>query len=343
MKKNRTSLILTLLLVLVAVYFLFFKDSFSTLSQKDNDFAVQDTAAVTKIFMADKNNRTATLTRVKGGHWMINGKYDVRSDAMNTLLYTIKMVSVKDIIDTNGIRNVLHALSSGGIKVEIYQGDKRVKVYYVGGPSADQTGTFMLLANSNSGENFKTPYIVYIPGFEGYLTTRYFLHEEDWRDRTVWHYFPYQLRAVMVSYPQSDSGFEINILGRNRFSLDHSNGQPISVFDTISVKQYLTYFQSVSWNVTVETKSEDSILHSVPIAIISVKDTLGKTSEVRLFSKKAKSDAVDKNGKKYEHDPDQMFALINGKDFVMVQYYVFGKMLQNFTYFSRPHVGTVEK
>jgi hypothetical protein len=342
MKKNRTSLIVTLILVIVAVYFLFFKDSFSTLGQKGNDFAVQDTASITKIFLADKNNRNATLTRVGPGKWLINGKYEARSDAIGSLLYTIKMVTVRDVIDPNGIQNVVNGLSSGGIKVEVYKGDERIKLYYVGGPTADNLGTFMLLANPKTGENYKQPYIVYIPGFDGYLTPRFIIPEEDWRDRTIWQYYPYALRSVSITYPQSDSGFQINIIGKNKFDLKNSAGQALS-FDTIALKQYLTYYQSVSWNVTVETPKKDSILTSTPMAIIEVKDTTGKTTEVKLFNKKATSEIIQKYGKDFKYDPDQMFALVNNKDFVLAEYYVFGKMLQKFTYFTHPIRQGVEK
>jgi hypothetical protein len=334
MKKNRTSLIITVVLVVISLYFLFFRDSFSTLGQKDNDFAVQDTAAITKIFMADKDNHTVTLTRIKGGAWKVNGKYDVRSDAMNTLLYTIKMVTVKNIIDPNGVENVLKGLSSGGVKVEIYKGDDRIKMYYVGGPSADQTGTFMLLANSGSGKNFKQPYITYIPGFDGYLSTRYFVRSDDWRDRTIVQYYPYSMKMVKVTYPSSDSGFQVNIIGRNHFSLENPATRQSVPFDTIAIKQYLTYYQSVSWEVTIETPKKDSIIHSSPFAILNVTDTAGKSTEVRLFKKKATIAQKEKYAKDYEFDPDEAYALINGQDFVLVQYFIFGKMLQPIGYFS---------
>lgn len=334
MKKNRRSLIITVLLVLVSLYFLFFRDSFNTLGQKDNDFAVQDTAAITKIFMADKDNRTVTLTRVKGGVWMVDNKYQVRSDAINTLLYTMKMVSVKNIIDANGIPNVIKAMASSAIKVEVYDGDNRVKMYYVGGATADQLGTYMLLANPNSGENCKKPYIMYIPGFDGYLSTRFFVKEDDWRDRVIMQYYPYAMKTIKVTYPQSDSGFVINILGRNRFSMDNTANQPMP-FDTVAVKQYLTYYQSVQWEVTVENAAnKDSILNSGPVAIIAVTDTAGKHTEIKLFNKKATRQEIEKYGNDYRYDPDQMFALVNGKDFVLVQYFIFGKLLENVRYFS---------
>ncbi|HXB11087.1 MAG TPA: hypothetical protein VNZ45_03795 [Bacteroidia bacterium] len=336
MKKNRSSLILTLVLVVVSVYFLFFRNGFSTISEKDNDFAVQDTASITKIFMADKRNSTVTLTKVRPGVWRVNDHYEVRSDAINNLLITIKMVSVKSIIDPRGATNVIKDLATQAMKVEIYSGDKRIKMYYVGGPTADQLGTFMLLANHRNGENYSQPYIMYIPGFDGYLSSRYFIPEVDWRDRTVFRYYPYQMKSVKVVYAGADSGFQVNILGRNHFSMENPiTHQHLAVFDTIAAKQYLTYYQNVSWEVTVSSEKRDSILHTPPIAVITVQDTAGKTTEIKLYNKKAPAKDEIKYGREYVNDPDRMLALINCKDFVIVQYYVFGKMLQNAAYFSR--------
>ncbi|HWY98072.1 MAG TPA: hypothetical protein VNY36_03200, partial [Bacteroidia bacterium] len=75
MKKNRGTLIAIIVLLLISVYFLFFKNSFSTFGGKDNEFAVFDTAAVTKITMADRQNQSVTLARVSAGQWKVNDKY----------------------------------------------------------------------------------------------------------------------------------------------------------------------------------------------------------------------------------------------------------------------------
>lgn len=344
MKKNRFILIAILVLVLGSCYFLFFGGSFSTLGEQDNDFAVQDTGSITKIFIADKRNSSVTLTRVNGGQWMVNGHYIARQDCINYLLVTIKMLAVKNIIDPRGFPSVVKALASNAVKVEIYSGDKRIKMYYVGGPTQDQTGTYMLLANHRTGNNYSQPYIMYIPGFEGYLTSRYFIPEPDWRDRTILRCYPYQLRSVELIYPQSDSGFGIAVAGRDRFSLTNPlTHQNIPVFDTTEVKQYLTYFQTLSWEATSDSKNRDSILNTPPFAIIRVVDTTGKRTEVKLYHRPTPAGDVDKYGITYKYDPDRMFAMVNGKDFVIVQYFVFGKMLQNINYFTQRGEPIVEK
>jgi len=58
MRRNKIILIISIiLLVLVAV--LLMQNQYSTLKEKESDFAVRDTATVTKIFIADKNDPTS--------------------------------------------------------------------------------------------------------------------------------------------------------------------------------------------------------------------------------------------------------------------------------------------
>jgi len=337
MKKNRSTVIVVILLALVSLYFLLFKSGFSTIGEKDNEFAVKDTGSITKIFIANKANQSVTLTRVSKGEWMVNNHFPVRSDCMNTLLYTINMVTVKSVIDPRSWNTVIKNLAAVATKIEIYEGDKRVKVYYVGQETADELGTFMLLAHANTEENYKQPYVTYIPGFDGYLTTRYFIKESDWRDRTVFQYYPYDLKSVSVNYPGADSSFRITIAGKNQFLLDNPRtGQKAAIpFDTTAVKQYLTYYQSVSWEVTAPVEKEDSIINTPPLAVMQVEDAKGKITTVKLFHRLAVEHQQEKYNIKYQYDPDRMFALVNGKDFVLVQYFVFGKMLQPASYFFR--------
>ena len=58
------------------------------------------------------------------------------------------------------------------------------KTYYVGGESKDMIGSYMLLENSNRA------FVVYIPGFNGFLAPRFTIDgtkvsSDLWRDRTI--------------------------------------------------------------------------------------------------------------------------------------------------------------
>ncbi len=335
MKNNRGIILLAIILILIALFFHFFKSGFSTIGSSDNDFAVKDTGSITKIFLADKNNQSVTLTRTGKGTWLVNNHFEVRSDAMNTLLYTINMLTVKNVIDPRSWNTVIQNIAIQATKVELYEGDKRVKVYYVGGETSDELGTYMILADPETETNYKQPYVVYIPGFDGYLTTRFFIKEDDWRDRTICQYYPYDLKSVSIEYPVVDSSFRITVAGKNQFMMDNPlTGKKIAHLDTLVVKQFLTYFQSLSWEVTAPATKKDSILNSSPLAIMRIEDAKGKVTTLKLFHRKPADNVVAKYGINYKYDPDRLFALVNNKDFVVIQYFVFGKILQPASYFS---------
>ena len=57
MKKNKTLLVIAAALLAITSYFIFSKNS-GTIKRELRDFAVADTASITKIFMADKTGKT---------------------------------------------------------------------------------------------------------------------------------------------------------------------------------------------------------------------------------------------------------------------------------------------
>src|SRR5437016_379839 len=93
-RKNKIALIFVAFFGLLAFWAIIHNRK-GTIKQSLRDFAVQDTASITKIFLADRDNNTTTLQKVKPGMWKLNDKYFARNDAVSLLLYTIKMLEVK--------------------------------------------------------------------------------------------------------------------------------------------------------------------------------------------------------------------------------------------------------
>ena len=96
-KKNRVPVIIVALLGALS-FWLIINSKKGTIKETLRDFAVEDTAAITKIFLADKSNKSITLERQPSGTWLVNGKFIARRDAIQTLLYTIKKVDVKELV-----------------------------------------------------------------------------------------------------------------------------------------------------------------------------------------------------------------------------------------------------
>ena len=340
MKKIIITSIIVIILAAVAVWLVRSKGN-GTVDEKLKNFAVEDTSLVNKIYLVDKTGKNVTLTREGTGAWKVNNKYPARRDAINLLLGTIKTIEVKSIVGRKAQDNVVKQLASGATKIEIYQGDELAKVYYVGRETQDGLGTYMLMVNEKTGQNSSVPFITYIPGFEGYLTTRYFTDENDWRERIVFRYIPTDIKSVKMDYPlNANEAFEVINKGNNTFDVRSlKTNATIRGFDTLAAKQYLSYYQDVQYEAVekeVQKVQRDSILMTSPFAIITVTDIKGATNTAKLFYKKAAPEKLDVNGQPMKYDVDRCFGLINnGQDFVLCQYYVFGKLLQSPAYFTK--------
>ncbi len=341
MKKNRIAIILVILLGSLSFWFIVNKRN-GTIKQNLKDFAVADTASVDKIFLADKSGNTITLERKSPGLWTVNGKYNARMDAVETLLYTIKKLDVKEPVGKKAQDNIVKRLAAKAIKCEIYQNNKLIKAYYVGTETQDQTGTYMILIDPETLQPAERPFVIYIPGFEGYLTTRYFTEEIGWRDRTIFQYNPNDIKSIKMEVPfKPELSYEVVVKGNNNYEVKMlSNNTPLSNIDTLSVKQYLSYFQKIifeSFEVDLKQTQIDSVLSSQPVNILTVTDNIGKSNKVKLFARPNKKSVLNETTMKpFEFDPERMDALLNnGKDFVLVQYYSFGKLLPPPDYFQK--------
>lgn len=350
---NRNTITLLIALALGGLTFwLVSRNGSGTIKPELKNFAVSDTASITKIFLVDKSNKQVTLTRESDGRWKVDGKYYARPDAIKTLLNTIHDVSVREPVGVKARENVIKALAVGATKCEIYAGDKLIRQYYVGSETADMMGTYMLLSDVSDPDepmNSSEPFIMEIKGFNGYLTTRYFTNSSEWRDRTAFHYFVPDIHTIAVKHTgKPEASFSITqSTGKNVFKLETLTGQPIP-FDTLAVKQYISYYGNIGFENFANDLPKtfiDSIIASPPIHVITVTDGANKKNEIRMFLKKNNGfDPDDTTADKPPYfDQDKMYAqIVNTGDFVIVQYYVFGKLLPTPDYFL-PRKGSPAK
>ncbi len=340
LKKNRIAIILVVLMGSLSFWFIV-KNKKGTISAEMKDFAVKDTAAIDKIFLADKNGRNLTLTREKDGTWKVNGKYGVRMDALETLMQTFARIDVKEPVGKKAQDNVMKMIAAKAVKCEIYQHGELTKAYYVGAETQNKTGTNMIMIDLNTMKAMERPFVTYIPGFEGYLTTRYFTEERGWRDRTIFKYNPNDIKSIKMEVPYNPTfGYELTVKGNNDYEIKMlSNGKVAQAVDPLAVKQYLSYFQVLSFEsfeVDLRQPEIDSVLKSQPINILTVTDKNGLTNKVKFFARKPTKEAFDKDGNPVKFDGERMDALLNnGEDFVMVQFFMFGKVMPSVDYFQK--------
>ncbi len=341
--KNTRIAILMVILLSGVSFWIINNTNKGTLRKELYDFAIDDTGSVTRIYMVNTGGKQLTLDKQRPGSWQVNGKFTARNDAVNNLLVCMKDLEVRQPVAKAALENVSKQLASSSTKVEIYQNEKLVKVYYVGGDTQDGLGTFMLLSDPETGENSIMPFVMFIPGFNGFLSVRYFMEEDLWRDRTVFGFLPDDIASIKVDYTHlPDSGFTLSLSEKYDITLADSRGKNIPVFDTLKAKRYITYYTNIQYEAIQNDRRKtykDSVLARGAVHMITLKDREGKEHVITTYSKPHDdpNKVDDVTGKPVLDDPERMFALINeGKDLVLIQYYVFGKLFMGVSWFNPP-------
>jgi len=349
MKKNKLIplLILLFILIILAIYLIATNKS-STLKKEYVNFAIQDTNSIMQIFLADKNNNKVTLKRNDNNSWSVNNKFLASQDQINILLKTLHLLEVQAPVAKAAYNNIIRQLAARGIKVEIYQYKYRInlfnyiklfphitktKTFYVGDHTPTYIGTYMMIENADA------PYVVNIPSFHGYLTTRFSTKEIDWRDRIIFASNLKNIKSITVNNrnPQ-DTSFKLVYNGKKFILFSLPDKKQVIPKDTNIINYYIMNYSKISLEnyLTNINKNVLDSIRKLPIEnIIQIETTDNKITTIKTIKMGAKLGDVDQKGNQLIYDRDRLYALINNdSDIVIIQYYEFDKILKNISFFK---------
>jgi hypothetical protein len=330
MKKNKNLIVILIVLLAATGWFVITKKD-STLNNELTDFAIVDTNTVTKIFLADKRGGEITLTKQPNGKWLVNGKEEARPDGISLLLYTINTVEVRSPVGRSNYNRIIKNLSANGVKVEIYQNDKLSKTYYVGGPTQDQLGTEMYLENSS------VPFITHIPGFNGFLTPRYFTNYYEWIDRTVFSYPAESIAQLSIlNKNEKDGSFTIKYNdGLKKYELFDANNSLVTDANSKKVEGYLSFYQNMSYESSVyEIRPElyDSIKTVGSFIDIDITTKANKKQHAAFYRKPRSNRAlgqVTTEGQTAPYDMDRIYTILDTDTmFLITQYELYNRLFK---------------
>ena len=282
-------------------------------TESEKKFAIEDIGSIDKIFLSDRKGTNLTLVK-KDKRWIVNELYNVRNDAISTLLNTVGELEVQRPVSNTSYNNVITQLATTGVKVEIYYKNK-VKTYTVGGSTNNHLGTYMLMQGADN------PYVVHIAGFNGFLSPRYGIqgYELDitsWRDNTIFNIESENINEISLQNLRNPKqSFQIltnpfRILDYNEKTIKYRSNQIMeyfSLFSNINCEKYKGF------NVDISSEKQ---LYKLTIKHNNKIDTL----DVFSFSKR------NDNKNQSEPNVERMYARLNGGEFMLIQKYVFNKV-----------------
>lgn len=347
MKKSRVIILIIIILVVFSAL-AFFSYSSGTYKDKIKDFAVKDTATVTRIFLANKFNNTVLLEREPfGGVWTLNKTHEASKSLVNLFLETILRIRVKNPVPQKSIDFIFTRMSANAVKVEIYEQcyridfwgikwfphEKMTKCYYVGDPTQDNLGTFMLM------DGAETPFVVYLPGFRGFVSSRYLVSEQDWRSRKMFNFNAQDIKSVSLEYPdQPENSFSVGVdeIGKIHFNTFETIYQPKTV-DTLKIVNFLNSFKNISCesilNYSMDSLRMDSIIQTAPERILTITPKNGETLILKTFPMISDINNINENTGQPVKNLDNFYIYTDKGDFLTAQYFVFDKILRKRNYF----------
>ena len=282
---KRTNLIIAtavMVLVALALYVLQKKRNNSTLDRTKANFAITDTARVSRVFIADKQSgRTYDLVRTGKRDWQLNGNIKVAWPMTDLMLATLHDLAEK--------AQATNELATSHQKVEVYQEGELVKTIYLG-PEIDENK-----ANYAMLEGQDQPWVIYVPSFVGFPSARFAVNPVRWRDKGLFASTPKTIQRIEVrGFGQPGSDVAMTFKG-NRFSIEGAlhvdTGRVVSfvnAFRAIYVEEYVVDKPTIdsikALKPTFEVKVVDiDKAKSHVLAFFSPSDTLLKHSRTMAY------------------------------------------------------------
>lgn len=331
MKKvlSKRGLIAMLLLVvggLGAVLFFLVPGGEETLTDR-SDFALADTAAVTRVLITDKSGNRVELTRLNASDWQVNGSFLARREMLDNLMQAAARLTVMSPVALAAKDNVIKKLSSMAIHVEYFQGEKKLKGYYIGFATQDNSGTFAILEKSSM------PYIVYMPGHRGYVSEFFSPIVLNWRDKRIYTYNIPDIRRVEIEFatePENSYAVECDN-GRNFRLINLKTGQPLP-FDTSRMKTWLREFRNIAFEdfTSLPPGKMDTLRLKHRLFTVSVTDKDGVRKSVTGYRIPLPPNTEDAFGRIVQFDYDRMYGEISGIEGpVIMQYLTFDRITKH--------------
>lgn len=353
-KLNKRNLIIILCVAVLAVLALIVVGS----KKKDSTFAqnyhIQNVNTITKIYLADKHGNQSLLEKHPENSadslWTINGEAIASQPAVDLLLETLHDMRIRQQVNKAAIPTINKNLAAQSIKTEVYQKvyfinwfkghfrlfphEKKTVTYYVGNETQDMMGSYMWR------EGDKVPYIIHIPGFRGFLTPRFITDPLAWQSHRFVDLDIKHIQSVELEIPgMPEESFAIKRNGDGfQFELLQSH-TIMNGFDTARVAQLLSSFVNLNFDEFAQAvpKAElDTTFSKAPRTILKVTDIENRTRELKTYIKYNNPEDIYKmpDPEMYDvFDLDRLYAIIDNKDTVLIQYYIFDNILQPASFF----------
>ena len=279
------------------------------------NFAINDSINISKIIMSDKSGNSILLKKNKN-NWTVNNKYEVWQRQIDYTLKVMEDIRIKSSVSEKKIDYVIKNIATTGVKIELFQDDKRIRSYYIGGNTKDYQGTYMMMEDS------ETAYIMHIPDRNpGILNPKFGIegiqvNENIWRTPAVIDYSKKDIKKIV---------FKDNINPEQSFTVDLENlslynfKEQKVVIDKTLLSYWTLAFKDLKCGAYKPNLEKDNfdLIKKIYITTKSTTDSL-------LIYDKTKTQSTKKE---FNPSVEYKYSSFNNSDLFIIQNNIFNKVL----------------
>ncbi len=246
----------------------------------DSNFAIEKVNKVTKIVLTSEQGKVE-LTKIPEG-WQVNKRFMAREGSVEFLLQVLSRLKIKSPVSDEKFLKETKTITENVVFIEVFEQLRRIKSFSLYKVNSNSYANY---ARKREGAN---PYVLYIPGFNKPVGSLFVTKEKFWKPCIIFNYRPGMIKAVKMDYPDSpEKSFRIVKTRENRYKL-LQDGREVSVFDTLAIERYISYFRNIRfdrWELGINSVEIDSVISTTPEFILTVTDSTGEHNTIKTYAK----------------------------------------------------------
>ena len=281
----------------------------------EKDFSISNSEIINKIIMSDKSGTKIILLKNENG-WKINNHYKVWERKIDYTLGVMEDIRIKSPVSEKKMMYVIENISTTGVKVEIFEQNKRIRSYYIGGNTPDHLGTYMIVEKSTNA------YIVHIPNRQpGILNPKYgiegiYLNEDLWREPIKISIPSEEIQKVKVEdFINENQSFTMNMEDESLTDFENNEVK----MDVRGYPLFASFFKKLECGSYKPNLKTSDLVLSKKIFI-----THNKTIDSLIIYDET---AIQKAQKKSNTEVEHLFATLNNSELVIIQKDIFNNVL----------------
>lgn len=332
----RKLIVLIAFLILVITLGFYAKSLVENQGKSDTElieFAVKDTSSVDKIIISDAYSNTIELVRSEK-KWTDASGECVTQENVHFILDALKNIEFKAYLAKEAQANFNKKLVTQHTKVEIFQNGEWVKTWYIGPPSQDHYGQIMLLDSKEAGKS-DIPVMMSIRGVKGIIEPRFFADKRSWKCTNIFA-VPLEKIAKVDVKIMTDPRLSFSVTKVGSILSVFQAGKKLENADNSMTFRYLQNYKKIHYdlaNFELSKRQVDSVKHTKPFSTITLYETTGKKTHLRLFTLKSNETSKNEYGEVLNIDLNKFWCALPNGELVKCQYFVFDPLLKGHLYF----------